>query len=1038
MVIAHNINAINAQRQYNVTGMNRRKSTEKLSSGYKINRAADDAAGLSISEKMRRQIRGLDRGTENMQDGVSWLQTGDGAMGEAHDILQRINELAVHGANGVLSRSDREAIDAEVQQLKTEIDRINVTAKFNELRIFSDDTQEPNDNGEVYIEDLGFAPDDLKIFNETYKDATGDVSYGGIVFQGERITWKDLEARLGAASPLVYEDAGKQRFHEGTWVLMDGQRKLLTISANEGDEVPRITRNFDVTADADGLIIDGETIPWKEIKNKAGEAVTDTAYVNGTWTANYHGADLTFKVENAFNGISGMIAAINQEHDENRIHVCAAYCGSDEVKAVDADMNRTRVPLKDPAAADMINKMLLAADSSQKSYFLRADKDGLWLQNGKSGTEIPKSKVTWEDLTKAASGGGGASGASGLPPWMSGSYIDDSTTYTYVDPSGSGVSFTFQLSDITSVDSVVDGLDMVPITPGNVTNYYQTAIEKNSTDPNLKGIQLQQSVTTITLADEIALNRDFSSQTASFKADLQYTTPPSVALSYGTGTGGVAYQGDVSGIRDAMEAALKAYETTVIQLKTQIALAGGDPNGIYKGLEDVLGAGCVSPSGTMQDQPGSSLKFPAGWIDFSCLDNPPDQTGTILKNLIGNGFDSTCGTCSRHYSFQFVDTIIGASTTSHGFEYKADKSSYNTPKLEISVSSLIDKLPAMEGNTNGERAANALKELAIEAGFQDHFQEYIVEGTRFYVSESRAQSGWSNPDAAQFYTKPFNQDTTKNYTLKLESTATNPSNGYQQLSYQYDHSGYADEIQVKMVKKTDGAYVYIDTTNTYELYDSTKHDSKAERYDVGITYGNNGKPEDTRKAYIEDAISTMISATSATLNATDYTRVDYSGDENYNVAIDSLFRASSTTLLAPRRWDIIKGEENIQIQKSGDVPNRLMIPRFSINCSALGLKYTNCLTEADSRNAIDMAARALKCMNVRRSLYGALQNSIEHAVRSNKNTSENTTAAESRIRDTDMAEEMVNLSKYNILEQAGQAMMAQANRNPQDVLSLLQ
>ena len=208
--------------------------------------------------------------------------------------------------------------------------------------------------------------------------------------------------------------------------------------------------------------------------------------------------------------------------------------------------------------------------------------------------------------------------------------------------------------------------------------------------------------------------------------------------------------------------------------------------------------------------------------------------------------------------------------------------------------------------------------------------------------------------------------------------------------------------------------------------------------DAEITYGNGGTPEDTRKAYIDKAVREMISAMSATLNATDYTRVDYSGDENYNVAIDSLFRASSTTLLAPRRWDIIKGEENIQIQKSGDVPNRLMIPRFSINCSALGLKYANCLTEADSRNAIDMAAWALKCMNVRRSLYGALQNSIEHAVRSNKNTSENTTAAESRIRDTDMAEEMVNLSKYNILEQAGQAMMAQANRNPQDVLSLLQ
>ena len=132
MVVQHNMQAMNANRMLNVTTSTQAKSTEKLSSGYKINRAADDAAGLSISEKMRKQIKGLDRASTNAEDGVSAVQTAEGALTEVHSMLQRMNELAVQASNGTNSESDRDSIQNEISQLTTEIDRVSETTKFNE------------------------------------------------------------------------------------------------------------------------------------------------------------------------------------------------------------------------------------------------------------------------------------------------------------------------------------------------------------------------------------------------------------------------------------------------------------------------------------------------------------------------------------------------------------------------------------------------------------------------------------------------------------------------------------------------------------------------------------------------------------------------------------------------------------------------------------------------------------------------------------------------------------------------------------------
>ena len=141
MIVQHNITAMNANRMLGLTTGSLSKSTEKLSSGYKINRAADDAAGLSISEKMRKQIRGLSQASTNAEDGISCVQTAEGALNEIHSMLQRMNELAVQASNGTMSADDRQAVQDEIDKLVDEVDRVAETTKFNETYLLKGDPE---------------------------------------------------------------------------------------------------------------------------------------------------------------------------------------------------------------------------------------------------------------------------------------------------------------------------------------------------------------------------------------------------------------------------------------------------------------------------------------------------------------------------------------------------------------------------------------------------------------------------------------------------------------------------------------------------------------------------------------------------------------------------------------------------------------------------------------------------------------------------------------------------------------------------------
>ncbi len=246
MVVQHNLTAMNSNRQLGVTSGAQAKSAEKLSSGYKINRAGDDAAGLKISEKMRSQIRGLDKASDNAQDGISLIQTAEGALNESHSILQRMNELAVQGANDTNQSIDRDAINQELDALTEELNRISETTQFNKQNLldgnFKDKNLQVGANAKqkIAISIDCMNADALGLGKETVKQGGNTptkVVYNGMSFtydKGDDVATnkanaisafqKSISQKVGSAGNFIaqYDDTTGSIYYKAT---IDGKEK---------------------------------------------------------------------------------------------------------------------------------------------------------------------------------------------------------------------------------------------------------------------------------------------------------------------------------------------------------------------------------------------------------------------------------------------------------------------------------------------------------------------------------------------------------------------------------------------------------------------------------------------------------------------------------------------------------------------------------------------------------------------------------------------------------------------------------------------
>ena len=282
MVVQHNMQAANANRMLNITSGAQSKSTEKLSSGYRINRAADDAAGLSISEKMRKQIRGLDKASSNAQDGVSSVQTAEGALTEVHSMLQRMNELATQAANGTNSTTDRSAIQDEMDQLTTEIDRVAETTKFNETYLLK------GDNGTKTI--------NMKAHDAGLKGTLTDNGDGTATFVmdelkvGDSVSIGGKNYTIGATADEAKTTFGDKVKKKGDKLTINGKSIEIVENYDNGQGADTDTKKADLQSkgqytlnDAKALIGEGTTIKFADGTSlKAMKGATDGIDDNDT------------------------------------------------------------------------------------------------------------------------------------------------------------------------------------------------------------------------------------------------------------------------------------------------------------------------------------------------------------------------------------------------------------------------------------------------------------------------------------------------------------------------------------------------------------------------------------------------------------------------------------------------------------------------------------------------------------------------------------------------------------------------------------
>ncbi len=282
MVVQHNITAMNANRMLGVTSGLQAKSTEKLSSGYKINRAADDAAGLSISEKMRKQIRGLSQASDNAEDGISCVQTAEGALTEVHSMLQRMNELAVKAGNGTMSEDDRQNVQDEIDQLVDEIDRVSETTKFNETYLLKGDSVANGNTKAFAAGDVIGKVDGVTVKAKGTTVATlqdnADIAIGTVELKSSN-----------AAVTISSSDKNTCKAKDVVKFVSDGTKATVTFKdgTEATDTVANIKTNYEISAE-DGA---GNAVAASATISNALKAETTNAGIDGTYTGNL--ADLS-------------------------------------------------------------------------------------------------------------------------------------------------------------------------------------------------------------------------------------------------------------------------------------------------------------------------------------------------------------------------------------------------------------------------------------------------------------------------------------------------------------------------------------------------------------------------------------------------------------------------------------------------------------------------------------------------------------------------------------------------------------------------
>lgn len=454
-VMAHNLAAMNANNCLGKVCKRLSKTTEKLSSGYRINRSADDAAGLAISEKMRWQIRGLNAASRNIQDGISYCNVADGALSEVHSILDRMKELSVQAANDTNTESDRAAINQEIQQLKEETDRTFRTTEFNGQKIWAI----------PMIPSTGGIARDFSFYNAT--DDKG--SYiGGIEYMKHRYSWEDMgigydrdtckftQTKEVDSSAFLADDAstGADDYNNGT-------KASFTVKVKAGESLDQAQKTYSWSMDNNGIKIDGVALDgtdpkkgnttWTAMGITPGQRVSE-----GTYNFNYYGTEVSFDVPSGGLAWDEFESEINTTVDKVKWHSVKSGASSSESAVIKSMTNKITVTNSNKdKISDSSNTV-----GSKKDYNVVSDQNGMTVEYNNGKVQQTQWNAIKDTTTNAYVG-----------TWGEKQYdtknnisIDEEATYGYDDTSKGGfINFTFGLDKDGDSDAITSDLNSTTI-----------------------------------------------------------------------------------------------------------------------------------------------------------------------------------------------------------------------------------------------------------------------------------------------------------------------------------------------------------------------------------------------------------------------------------------------------------------------------------------------------------------------------------------------------------------------------------------------
>ena len=964
--------AMNANRQLNLVTGQQAKSTEKLSSGYRINRAADDAAGLSISEKMRKQIRGLDRASTNAQDGVSAVQTAEGALGEVQDMLQRMNELAVQSANGTNSKTDRDAIQAEIDQLSTEIDRVSETTKFNETYLLKGDRNQTRQVSYSFNNNY----ETVAATANMYADGASNIHIGGNDVNG-----------------VAYDDKTGITFKEGA--KQDDQNAIAKALRDQGVTVTYHSEYADPTEGNDtGTVKNGYTLT---LNGDAAQKYNVVTIDPGSNTVGAEGENDGLK-KNSDGSLSNIAEFAIQDKNGNNI----AF-----IKVGGANMESADRTNKDKTQTTILTAESVTAAKNENEISQYFDKDG----NKISQNSLSSYYSLTSGGTAQADGADTTSTSKKLNVTDAAVLNDDKLTYKdskWYNSEGNEVNLdAYGINAADLGDDLKTGQTITYTAEQKAFGEVDSPEHANMYD--LSGVQAKYQGSqdlTITFLSKTSLDNPTANNMGIVRND----------------SGAIAQATKMGGIYDASSAAATT-STTLTYTAAHIDKGLGDNETLVSGSSNGKDkTDAVTGNSTVESNLKANSLVANATFTYTAAKVSSTGSAAISISTAATISDTNALAKAGTLTFHEYMDVNGKSTAGTGAWYDKDGHQVDVAALDITGTVKEgDTIDVTAGSWTMEtKDANGDKVKSSNVNLSDYGIELNSAATDAGAAAGKgivlSAGMWDDGTDFAYGKDSINEDPRlSQYNVKL--TGGMPNAG-------------------EKIVLDEGKWYTDGDTNKADygkIGDGTGTDAIIKQLGVGMA----------SSAFQEHGGDTITIHAKKDAAA----QLDAGSSDGIKVRADSqrVFDAvGNETTLDVRNVSAkrdIKGDLSLKLHVGADATsnNQIQVNIQDMSAKALGVNGMkgDGADDTNARNAIETIKEALKKVSDQRAELGAAQNRLEHTINNLDNVVENTTAAESRIRDTDMAEEMVTYSKNNILAQAGQSMLAQANQSTQGVLSIL-